>query len=228
MKTVFQIESDGAPRTVEVDIRNLVVAGWAGRDRNAIEHHIEELAALGVPRPSSVPLYYRIAYNQLTQAEQVQAVGSESSGEAETFVFAIDGELYVSIASDHTDRKLETYSVALSKQLCVKPVATRAWRYADVADYWDELVLRAYIVENGEQVLYQEGTLASLRTPLDLIAGYTQGGSVLPEGTGMTCGTVAAIGGIRPSTTFIMELHDPRRGRTLAHRYEVEVLPEVA
>ena len=228
MKTEFQIESNGATRTAEVDIRNLVVAGWAGRDRAAIEHHIEELAAIGVPRPSSVPLYYRVAFNQVTQDARVQAVGGESSGEVEPFVFMLDGELHVSIASDHTDRKLEAHSVALSKQLCVKPVARQAWRHADVAGHWDELVLRSRIIENGAEVLYQEGALSSLRTPLELIEGYTQGGKALPEGTGMTCGTVGAIGGIRPSTTFIMELHDPRLGRTISHRYDVEVLPEIA
>ena len=86
----------------------------------------------------------------------MQAVGGDSSGEVETFVFAVDGEMYVSIASDHTDRKLETYSVALSKQVCVKPVARAAWPLADVAGHWDELVIRSYIVENGERVLYQE------------------------------------------------------------------------
>ncbi|SAI74743.1 Protein of uncharacterised function (DUF2848) [Bordetella ansorpii] len=228
MKTVFQIESNGTTRHAEVDIRNLVVAGWAGRDRAAIEHHIEELAAIGVPRPSSVPLYYRVAFNQVTQDERVQAVGGESSGEVEPFVFMLDGELHVSIASDHTDRKLEAHSVALSKQLCVKPVARQAWRHADVAGHWDELVLRSRIVENGVELLYQEGPLSSLRTPLELIEGYTQGGKSLPDGTGMTCGTVGAIGGIRPSTTFIMELHDPRLGRTIRHRYDVEVLPEIA
>jgi len=227
MKAVFQVDADGAARSIETDIRDLVVAGWAGRDRAAIEHHIEELAAIGVPRPSSVPLYYRIADNQLTQAARIQVVGDASSGEVETFVFAAYGELYVSIASDHTDRKLESHSVALSKQVCAKPVGGTAWRLADVADYWDELEVRAYIVEDGAQVLYQEGTLATLRTPAELIAGYT-GGAALPEGTGMTCGTVAAIGGIRPSTTFIMELADPRRGRALRHRYDVEVLPNVA
>lgn len=227
MKAVFKIDDDH-PRQVEVDIQTLIVAGWAGRDIAAIEHHIEELAAIGVPRPTSVPLYYRIADNQLTQAARVQAVGEESSGEVETFVFAIEGEMYVSIASDHTDRKLETVSVAMSKQVCVKPVANTAWRLADVADYWDELVIRSYIVENGEEVLYQEGTLATLRTPQDLIAGYTGGDTVLPQGAGMTCGTVGAIGGIRPAATFTMELHDPRRQRSLRHRYDVEALPVVA
>jgi hypothetical protein len=181
-----------------------------------------------VPRPSSVPLYYRIADNQLTQKETVQALGEDSSGEVETFVFSVDGEMYVSIASDHTDRKLETYSVAMSKQVCVKPVATSAWRLADVADYWDELIIRSYIVENGVEVLYQEGPLASLRTPQDLIAGYTGGATVLPAGAGMTCGTVGAIGGIRAAADFTMELHDPRRQRSLRHRYHVETLPVVA
>lgn len=227
MKAVFQIE-DSQPRQVEVEFDTLIVAGWAGRDIAAIEHHIEELAAIGVPRPSSVPLYYRIADNQLTQKETVQALGEESSGEVETFVFSVDGEMYVSIASDHTDRKLETYSVAMSKQVCVKPLAGSAWRLVDVADYWDELIIRSYIVENGVEVLYQEGPLASLRTPQDLVAGYTGGAAVLPAGAGMTCGTVGAIGGIRPSVDFTMELHDPRRQRTLRHRYHVETLPVVA
>ncbi len=227
MKAVFKIQ-DANSRQVEVAFNSVIVAGWAGRDMAAIEHHIEELAAIGVPRPSSVPLYYRIAENQLTQSANVQALGEESSGEVETFVFAVDGEMYVSIASDHTDRKLETVSVAMSKQVCVKPVGTQAWRLADVAGHWDELIIRAYIVENGEKVLYQEGPLSTLRTPQDLIAGYTGGGAVLPEGAGMTCGTVAAIGGIRPAADFTMELHDPRLNRTLSHSYHVESLPVVA
>ena len=227
MKLAFTLETDSGNQTLSAEISQLVVAGWAGRDRDAIEHHIEELVAIGVPRPSSVPLYYRIAENQATQAESLQVLGPDSSGEVETFVFAVGGELYVSISSDHTDRKLEAYSVAFSKQACVKPVGTTAWRHADVAEYWDELVIRAWIEENGERVLYQEGTLDSLQNPLDLIKGYT-GGATLPDGTGMTCGTMGAIGGIRPSAVFEMELFDPRRNRSLRHRYVTESLPVVA
>lgn len=227
MKLSFKAEALSESHTIDVEISSLIVAGWAGRDQHAIEHHIEELFAIGVPRPSSVPLYYRVAENQLTQASRIQVVGNQSSGEVETFVFLAGGELYVSIASDHTDRKLETHSVALSKQVCAKPVAAEAWLYADVAEYWDELVIRSYIQENGERVLYQEGTLASLRPPLELISGFA-GKSELPEGTGMVCGTVGAKGGIRPAPFFTMELFDPRRGRTLSHSYEIEVLPEIA
>lgn len=228
MQLSFQLDAGNASRTLSTDVHTFIVAGWAGRDRDAIEHHIEELALIGVPRPSAVPLYYRVADNQLSQSPRIQAVGPHSSGEVETLVFTVDGEMYVSLTSDHTDRKLEAHSVALSKQLCVKPVGTAAWRFADVAGHWDELVIRSFIEENGAEVLYQEGALSALRTPTDLIEGYLGGASVLPEGVAMSCGTMGAIGGIRPSTAFTMELFDPRSGRSLKHRYAIEVLPEVA
>jgi hypothetical protein len=228
MKLSFQLDAGAASRTLDTEVHTFIVAGWAGRDRDAIEHHIEELALIGVPRPSAVPLYYRVAANQLSQAPAIQAVGPHSSGEVETLVFTVGGEMYVSLTSDHTDRKLESHSVALSKQLCVKPVGTTAWRFADVAGNWDELVIRSFIEENGAEVLYQEGALSALRTPTDLIAGYLGSDAALPAGVAMSCGTVGAIGGIRPSTAFTMELFDPRSGRSLKHRYAVEVLPEVA
>jgi hypothetical protein len=39
--------------------RQLIIAGWTGRDRVAQEKHIAELEALGVRRPPSTPVYYR-------------------------------------------------------------------------------------------------------------------------------------------------------------------------
>ena len=227
MKLHFNTDAGARPRQLAVEVEAFVVAGWAGRDLAAIEHHIEELAAIGVPRPTAVPLYYRVAANQLTQAARIQVVGPHSSGEVETLVFMAEGELYVSLTSDHTDRKLESHSVALSKQLCAKPVGTTAWRFADVVGHWDELVIRSWIVENGKPVLYQEGALDSLRPPPELIAGYA-GGLALPAACAMSCGTVGAIGGIRPSPSFAMELFDPRTGLSLRHEYVIDVLPEVA
>lgn len=228
MELNFVVESGAARQPLKVELAQLVIAGWAGRDRAAIEHHIEELAAIGVPRPSTVPLYYRVAESLVTQASSIQVLGAESSGEVETFVFSAGGEMYVSLASDHTDRKLETIGVAISKQLCAKPLARAAWRFAEVAGHWDEMIIRSYIEENGARVLYQEGPLASLRPPLELIAGFTGGAALLPDGTGMICGTVGAIGGIRPAPSFSMELFDPVLGRSIQHAYRIEPLPEVA
>ena len=214
--------------TLEADINRLVIAGWAGRDPDAIMHHISELEAIGVPRPSAVPLFYRVAANQLTQNKSVEVIGSASSGEAEVFIFTHQGEIFVSLASDHTDRELESHSVALSKQLCVKPVATTAWRMSEVAEHWDQLILRAWIKEDGEYRLYQEGPLSSLRKPDDLLSRYLNEGEIPADGLGMTCGTVAAIGGIRPATEFRMELVDDILGRSISHTYTSLELPVVA
>ncbi len=224
MKLNFELEGAGS---LGVDLATLVVAGWAGRDRVAIEHHIDELEAIGVPRPSTVPLFYRVSETLVTQDTDVQMLGPDSSGEVEAFVFNAGGEMYVSIASDHTDRKAETMGVALSKQLCAKPVARKAWCLAEVLGHWDDLIIRSAIFENGATVVYQDGPLASLRRPEDLIAGFTGGAALLPARAGMLCGTVGAIGGIRPAEVFTMELIDPVLKRTISHTYRVVQLPVV-
>jgi Protein of unknown function (DUF2848) len=44
----------------------------------------------------------------------------------------------------------------------------------------------------------------------------------------MFCGTLPAIGSIRPSERFDMELADPVLGRSLVHSYHVQSLPLMA
>lgn len=228
------VSADGA-RSIElrsIDPTALVVAGWTGRDIAAIEHHIEELAALGVPRPSSVPLYYRVAAQLLTQSPAIEALGDQSSGEAEPVFFFSQGEWWLSVASDHTDRHVESYSVAVSKQMCAKPVAQVAWRWRDVQAHQDEIELHSRIFEDGRWVDYQRGTLASIR-PLAALRDGMPGADAAPEGLFMTCGTLGALPnargeGIRPAAQMEIELHDARLQRRIVHRYAVEALPVVA
>jgi hypothetical protein len=211
MRLTFD-RAGAAPLAADID--TLVIAGWAGRDEAALRHHIEELAAIGVPRPSAVPVYYRVAAANLTQAERLEVLGPDTSGEAEPVIVALADGLWLGVGSDHTDRKAETMGIALSKQLCGKPVGRELWRLDEVEDHWDALVLRAFATIDGARVLYQEGALASLRTPADLIARRPEG-RLLP-GTLMFGGTLSAIGGIRPATRFEIELEDPVAGRRLA------------
>lgn len=192
----------------------LIVAGWTGRDRAAVDHHIEELAAIGVPAPSSVPLYYQCAPALLTQEASIQVLGDQSSGEAEPFVLKQDGRLWLGLASDHTDRSLETYSVAWSKQACAKPVAETLWPFEDVAEHLDSLKLQSWIREGGDWIAYQDGTLASILPLQQLITGAD-----LRDGTAMLCGTLPAIGGVRPSSEFRMKLEDPVTGLSISSSY---------
>jgi hypothetical protein len=225
----LQFERIAKDRTdrVGIEIDTLIIGGWAGRDAAAIEHHIEELAALGIPRPSTTPVYYRVAAQTLTQANRLSVLGPDSSGEVEPVLVAMADGLWIGVGSDHTDRKAEAMGIALSKQLCGKPVGAQLWSYADVEGHWDELVLRSWATIGGQRVLYQESAVASLRTPRDLVRRHT-GADTLPAGTLMFCGTPGAIGGIRPGTRFETELADPVLKRSLTHGYDIEALPVVS
>lgn len=223
----FERLASGRTDRVAIEIGSLVIAGWAGRDAAAIEHHIEELAALGIPRPSTTPLYYRVAAQTLTQESRLTVLGADSSGEVAPVIVAMADGLWVGIGSDHTDRKAEAWGIALSKQLCGKPVGPQLWSYPDVEGHWDELVLRSWVTIDGKRVLYQDSPVSSLRTPRDLIRRYAET-DMLSAGTLMFCGTPGAIGGIRPGARFEMELKDPILNRSLIHSYDIDVLPVVS
>jgi len=221
----FTLHTGQGSERIDLAPAALIVAGWTGRDEAALRHHIEELAAIGVPRPSSVPVFYRNSVLNLTQAPVLEVLGPDTSGEVEPVVVVHGGRHHLGIGSDHTDRKAETMGIALSKQLCAKPLGGALWLFDDVAGHWDRLKLRSYATIDGERVLYQDGTLAGMRNPADLIARYGRG---LADGTVMFCGTLGAIGGIRPASRFEMELEDPVLGRTLRHAYDIAVLPVVS
>jgi hypothetical protein len=212
-------------RTLDVrDIKHLVVAGWTGRDQGALEAHIRELEALGIARPKTTPIFYRVAASLLTTADRIEVIGTESSGEVEVIVYALADGLWLGVGSDHTDRKAEAIGVTLSKQMCGKPVGPTLWRFGDVAPHWEKLTLRSFVTRDGKRRLYQEGSVTTMRPPDELIRLYT-GGAELPPGTAMFCGTLAVHGGIEGGELFEMELDDPVLGRRLTHSYRIEQLP---
>jgi hypothetical protein len=223
----FEGHAKGGVEKVAVEIEKLVIAGWTGRDVAALEHHIEELKSIGVQPPSKVPLYYRVGANLLTQAETVQVLGDDTSGEVEPVLVGAADRLWVTVGADHTDRKVESYGVAVSKQVCPKMIGRTAWRFEEVEPHWDQLILRSYVHDAGDRVVYQEGAVARIRAPRELIAGW-HGEKRLPAGVAMFCGTLPAIGPIRPSPRFEMEIEDPVLGRALRHAYDVQVLPIVS
>ncbi|AJC19353.1 DUF2848 domain-containing protein [Pandoraea pulmonicola] len=221
-RLTFSVPAPSATAPVAAPVDTLIIAGWAGRDRDAVEHHIAELAALGVRRPSSTPCFYRLAPALLSQDDAIDVVGETSSGEAECVLVRCGDELLVSVGSDHTDREVEAYGVTVSKQVCAKPVAREAWRFDEVAAHWDRLTLRSWVTVSGQRRLYQEGTVAGLLSPQELMAKLGPDG--LPAGAAMFCGTLAAIGGVAGGDVFEIELHDPVLGRTIRHRYATQAL----
>jgi len=212
----------GAPRSIEIS--SLVVAGWTGRDQAAVEHHIAELAAIGVKRPRAVPCFYRLGANLLTTAGELEVLGEESSGEVEFVLISAPDAMYVGVGSDHTDRKVEAYGVAVSKQMCPKPLGRDLWRLAEVEGHWDSLVLRSHVTRGGKRRLYQEGPVSRMLAPSELLARFADSPGTLPIGTAMFCGTLAVQGEICGGERFEIELHDPELSRNLKHAYATRSL----
>ncbi len=213
------------PEKRTVALLQVVIAGWTGRDAAALNKHIAELKELGIAPPTSVPCFFRASVNVVTTQPDLQYLGTDSTGEVEFFLLSQPDGLWVGVASEHTDRKVETYSIPVSKQLCQKAIAPDLWRYEDVKPHWDQLILRAHILEGGQRKLYQQGPLADIRRPEELIAKYTGGAARLAPGTLMFGGTFSAIGGVRPAAEFQMELEDPVRKRSLKHAYRIHTIP---
>jgi hypothetical protein len=220
----FTIDALDATTPLTLPIDQAVIAGWTGRDPVARDKHIAELEAIGIARPASTPIYYRVAARRLTTADSIEVSGGDSSGEVEFVLIGWQGRIFVGLGSDHTDRKVETYSVTVSKQMCDKVVAPVLWELEDVAGHWDRMILRSHAWIGGARVLYQEGTLDSMLSVEDLIQrGF--GGAGFPDGCAMFGGTFAAKGGIRPASRFECELEDPVLKRSIRHAYDVIELP---
>jgi hypothetical protein len=220
----FTVDAQDTTTPLTLAVDQAVIAGWTGRDPVARDKHIAELEALGIARPASTPIFYRVAARRLTLADSIEVCGGESSGEVEFVLIGWQGRIFVGCGSDHTDRKVESYSVTVSKQMCDKPIAPVLWELEDVIGHWDQMILRSHAFIDGARVLYQEGTLDAMLPVKDLIArGF--GGAGLPDGCAMFGGTFAAKGGIRAASRFEFELEDPVLKRTIRHGYDVIALP---
>ena len=168
----FTVDAQGTTTPLTLPIDRAVIAGWTGRDPVARDKHIAELEAIGIARPATTPIYYRVAARRLTTADSIEVSGGETSGEVEFVLIGWQGRIFVGVGSDHTDRKVESYSVTVSKQMCDKPIASVLWELEDVAGHWDRMILRAFAWIDGARVLYQEGTLDAMLPVDELIARF--------------------------------------------------------
>ena len=208
-----------------VTIEKVIVGGWTGRDKAALQHHIDELAKIGVKPPAKTPLFYRVGVSRLSVADAIEVIGDGSSGEVEYVLLNHKGRIWVGAGSDHTDRVVEHMGITVAKQLCDKPIATEFWPLDEVEGHWDQILIRSTIHEAGGEVVYQDGGVAGLLSPSELLDHLKADGGTLREHTLMFGGTCGAIGGVRFSPRFALDLIDPVLNRRISHAYDVVPVP---
>ena len=214
---MISLDVVGRPSPLTLELDAVLVAGYTGRDRDEVQHHIDELAAIGIPPPDHFPTYWALPPWLATQSPGIVVAGDRTSGEAEVCLVGDGDDLYVTIASDHTDRAAEAIDIELSKAICPVPIAGAAWPAGELDGHWDELVLRSWVAAaDGTDEIYQDGTCAALVPALQLLADLP---FPRPGRFALLTGTVPVIGGIRPSPTFRAELYDPVLDRSIELAY---------
>ncbi|MBB5957480.1 4-hydroxyphenylacetate 3-monooxygenase [Saccharothrix tamanrassetensis] len=196
----------------------LVVAGYTARDVASVEAHIEELAAIGVPRPPSVPAFYDLDPRLLTTDAVVEVGGPATSGEVEPVVVRSGGRYFVGVGSDHTDRDLERTDIAASKAACPKPLGAQVVEVDLAAVDWDDLIAESSV--DGWQ--YQRGPVAALRHPADLLERMTGVLGAVDGDLVLFCGTFQLLAGeFSYGAYWRVHLEFPG-GLLLTHAYETK------
>ena len=214
---------------ITLDIERIVNCGYTGRDEDAVRNHVEELASEGVPAPDTVPTFYAKPHHLLTTDDRIEVMGERTSGEAEFVLIEADGTTYVGVGSDHTDRRLEREDVLLSKLVCQNLLSTDVWPLQGVIDHWDDLELRSWVVDDGEQIPYQEAPLSTIKPPGELRAAVEERLSEPLAGTAVFSGSVAtATEDLIPGDRFEAVLYDSVRDRRLECAYDISVVDWLA
>ncbi len=209
---------NASTRLVVVPAR-LIVAGYTARDAAAVEAHIAELEAIGVPRPASVPAFYDLDPALLTTDPVVAVDGASTSGEVEPVLIRQGDRYYLGVGSDHTDRALERTDIAASKAACPKPIGGTVLEIGtDLSTVdWDVLVADSSV----DGWPYQEGGVSSLRRPTDLLDRMADVIGAVDGDLVLFCGTLPLLGGAFVHGGY-WRIHLQTPVGVLTHAYETK------
>ena len=226
IKLELIVESQVAKEALSFEARRLVCAGWVGKDKGALQAHIDELAVEGIPGPGRTPIYMNFWPQLITTSEAIDVISGETSGELEFVVLKGSDRLFIGVGSDHTDRGFEKYSIPASKQMYAKVMAPVVWPYWEIQSHWDQIVLRSWITSNHEKKLYQEDPLSAILNVEELMSGLPSEDNLSTEGLVLFSGTIATKAGLVFGERFDFEMDDPILNRKIRHGYQICALPQ--
>ena len=88
----FNVVSKNGTRQEEMELKSLLVVGFAGKDIEKTMEHIRELEAEGVKCPRKVPVLYQCDPQIVTEKDEIEVIGHKTSGEVEYLILVKDGK----------------------------------------------------------------------------------------------------------------------------------------
>lgn len=176
-----------------VEVRRVLNFGYAGRDQDHVRAHVQEMAGLAPP-PSRVPALFPLPPGQVAAPGTITVAGADTYAEVEFALVHTGREWLVTIASDHSDAKVEEHSTPRAKAACPDVLAARAWRLADVLADWDDCTLHLEAHGPDGSDVVQQGAVAELLSPTALIEILRERtGAAAEEGTVVLSGTIGGL-----------------------------------
>ena len=243
MKNVLAMNISSAKKgsySIDVDVKKVGCSRHAGRNVESTNDILDEIRAKGYEIHPAAGICFRSRY-LITNEQTIEVQGPQTSGEVEFVAVVHEGDVFISVGSDHNDRSLvelwtamlgKVYDTAKSKQMVPAVVAREAWLYDDVKGHWDDIVLRSYVTASRQRVPYQEYRLADLfdlEYYLGCCSWLREDGSILLGGSSSILPSVpqdvyqgqSSLKGVIFPRDFHFERFDPVLKRTIAHSYNV-------
>lgn len=199
--------------------KRLYCLAYAGRTKEAREAHAQDVSAsLEEPSLGFIPVSAML----ITQDEAIEVMGGLTAGEVEFVLFVSEGEIFVTVGSDHADRRLEMLESDLAKQVCAKPIARQAWKYNEVSANWDRLQMKAETFSGGEWHISQQACVDVLLHPDDILKEIKARNLPLEDGSVYYCGTFAMEGGqFWYGDKYRVTLSGPNSDVAISHEYDI-------
>lgn len=218
-------------RNVRFEVTRVFNMGYTIKDADRQRQHMEEIQAAGILLPEfhQKPTIFALSNFVVTSANNIQVQRNGTSGEVEFSLLRSGGHNFVGVASDHTDRALESHWIPWSKQACSNVISSSVWPVDEVRAHWDRLRMECDVRATGDVWRpYQRCTLGELLEPEMLweeLRRRVRGVDEEAAGMVVLSGTVVSEHAeLEYADEWRLRLIDPVLERTISHVYRVHVL----
>lgn len=213
-------------KVIVYEPKNLIVMGFTPRDEKVINELFVALRKIGGVIPDKTPMTYPLAVELLTTKEEIFVVGNDTNGEVEYLIISLNGDIYIGVGSDHADKNIESLNIHKSKQLCAKHMCNEVWKWSEVKDHWDQVVLESRYIVNGVEELYQKNIAEVMLRPENIIQSVEDfyHKKISDFDCVIFSGSIPTLDGFRYGEHFKYSLFDPVKNRKISSEYSIKKL----
>ncbi len=182
-----------------------------------------EIAVSGLVMINASP---RLEVHQLqpylvTTSNYVKMISETHAAElAYAMLLKDEGEIYITVAGDHSDKEAEKCSLIAGEHMYPKIIARRAWRLRDIESRWRDIEFRSWAEVGGSKKLIEELRGSEFPGPRDALNVVKD---VMNDLRNIVIVVKPMVNQVPVTSTYNeIGIHDPVSGKSINHYYWVE------